>query len=77
MPKIATKTKPYDAAELLHTPKQMEVYLETCLEQPTDARTIAGALGDIARAKKAMAEIADKTGLGRESLYKQIARYPL
>lgn len=73
MPDTVVKTKPYDAAELLHTPEQMAAYLEVCLEEPTDAKTVAGALGDIARAKKMMAEISKKTGLGRESLYKSLS----
>jgi probable addiction module antidote protein len=46
-------------------------YLEAVLEE-NDPRLITAALGDIARAK-GMTQIAKKTGLGRESLYKALS----
>lgn len=49
----------------------MAAYLEAALEEG-DTSLIAAALGDIARAK-GMTEIASKTGLGRESLYKALS----
>jgi len=49
----------------------MVAYLEAALEE-NDPRLIAAALGDIARAK-GMTQIAKKTGLGRESLYKALS----
>ena len=49
----------------------MAAYLEAALEE-NDPSFIAAALGDIARAK-GMSQIAKKTGLGRESLYKALA----
>jgi probable addiction module antidote protein len=69
MPK--TKTRGWDAAEYLETEEDMAAYLEAALEEG-DTALIAAALGDIARAK-GMAEIARKTGLGRESLYKALS----
>lgn len=69
MPK--TKTRQWDAAEHLETEEDMAAYLEAALEEG-DASLIATALGDIARAK-GMTEIARKTGLGRESLYKTLS----
>ena len=69
MPK--TTTRPWDAAEHLNTAADMAAYLEAALEDG-DASVIAAALGDIARAQ-GMTEIARKTGLGRESLYKALS----
>ena len=69
MPK--TTPRPWDAAEHLNTAADMATYLEAALEDG-DASVIAVALGDIARAH-GMTEIARKTGLGRESLYKALS----
>ena len=66
-----TITHPWDAAEHLKTEKEMIAYLEAALEDG-DASLIAVVLGDIARAK-GMTQIARKTGLGRESLYKALS----
>jgi probable addiction module antidote protein len=49
----------------------MAAYLQAALEQG-DTGLIAAALGDIARAQ-GMTNIAQKTGLGRESLYKALS----
>jgi probable addiction module antidote protein len=49
----------------------MAAYLEAALEDG-DPTLIAAALGDIARAQ-GMSQIARKTGLGRESLYKALS----
>ena len=65
------KTRPWDAAEHLETEDDMAAYLEAALEEG-DPALVATALGDIARAK-GMSEIARKTGLGRESLYKALS----
>lgn len=66
-----TKTRVWDAAEELQTAEEMAAYLEAALEEG-DASLIAAVLGDIARAK-GMTDIANKTGLGRESLYKALS----
>ena len=66
-----TKTRPWDAAEYLDSEENMALYLEAALEEG-DAALVATTLGDIARAK-GMTEIARKTGLGRESLYKALS----
>jgi probable addiction module antidote protein len=65
------KTKIWDAAEHLKTKEDMAAYLEAALEE-NDSALIAAALGDIARAK-GMTQIANETGLGRESLYKALS----
>jgi len=64
-------SEPWDAAEHLNTAADMAAYLEAALEDG-DATVISAALGDIARAQ-GMTEIARKTGLGREGLYKALS----
>ena len=66
-----TKTKRWDAAEHLRSDEDMAAYLEAALEEG-DPALVSAALGDIARAK-GMTNIARKTGLGRESLYKALS----
>jgi probable addiction module antidote protein len=61
----------WDAAEHLESEEDMASYLEAALEE-NDPSIIAAALGDIARAK-GMSQIAEQTGLGRESLYKALS----
>lgn len=66
-------TTRYDVAEHLRTPEEMAMYLDACFEESDgDAAFIAKALGDIARAQ-GMAQVAEKTGLSRESLYKSLS----
>jgi probable addiction module antidote protein len=65
------KTKPYDAAEYLETEEDMAAYLQAALEEG-DAALVIHALGNIARAR-GMSQIARKTGLRRESLYKALS----
>jgi probable addiction module antidote protein len=68
-----TKTLRYDVTEQLRTPEEMAAYLDAWLtEAPDDAAGIARALGDIARAR-GMSQVARKTGLSRESLYKALS----
>jgi probable addiction module antidote protein len=73
MKKTKFATRPFDAANYLKTPEDMVLYLQACIDEaPDDAAFIAGALGDIARAK-GMSEVARKTGMSRESLYKALS----
>lgn len=65
------RTTTWDPAEHLETEEDMAAYLEAALEQ-NDPALIAAVLGDIARAKR-MSQIANQTGLGRESLYKALS----
>jgi len=66
-----TKMRRWDAADYLASDKDVVAYLEAALEEG-DAALFTAALGDVARAK-GMTEIARKTGLGRESLYKALS----
>ena len=65
------KTTVWDAADHLETREQMAAYLEAALDDG-NASVISAALGDIARSK-GMAQVAEETGLGRESLYKSLS----
>ena len=66
-------TTRYHVAEHLRTPEEMAMYLDACFEESDgDATFIAKALGDIARAQ-GMAQVAEKSGLSRESLYKSLS----
>ena len=66
------KTKPrhYDASEYLKNEDDISAYFEAALEEGDPALVIQ-ALGTIAKAR-GMSDIANKTGLGRESLYKAL-----
>ena len=64
---------PFDAAEYLENDEDMAAYLQAVmLEAGDDSALIASALGDIARAR-GMSELARKTGLNREGLYKSLS----
>jgi probable addiction module antidote protein len=65
------KTWLYDAAKSLESEENMAAYLQAALEDG-DAAMIVHALGNIARAR-GMSQIARKTGLRRESLYKALS----
>ncbi|HHE31673.1 MAG TPA: putative addiction module antidote protein [Chlorobaculum parvum] len=58
----------FDPANYLDSEEMIVEYLKAAAEDP-NPDVFFGALSDVARAK-GMAEIARKTGLGRESLYK-------
>lgn len=65
------ETERFDVAEYLDSEETIAAYLSSILEDG-DATEFIAALGDVARAK-GMAELAEKTGLGRESLYKTLS----
>jgi probable addiction module antidote protein len=65
------ETERFDIAEYLDSEEMIAAYLSSILEDG-DAAEFITALGDVARAK-GMAELAEKTGLGRESLYKTLS----
>jgi probable addiction module antidote protein len=62
------KTTTFDVQDYLKTPEQRAAYLEAILEDG-DADLIASGLGDIARAY-GPSELARRTGLSREAIYK-------
>lgn len=65
------KTRPFDMANYLNSEEEIAEYLRQVLED-NDAAELAGALGDIARAR-GMTQLARDTGLSRESLYKSLS----
>jgi probable addiction module antidote protein len=71
MKKNKITTSLWDASEHLETDEDMAMYLEAALEDG-DPALISAVLGDIARAK-GMAQIAEKIGMGRTSLYKALS----
>jgi probable addiction module antidote protein len=71
MNKLLSMTRPFDAAEYLDNAEAIAAYLEAAFEDG-DPAFIADALGTVARAK-GMTEVARKTGLSRESLYKALS----
>ena len=71
MKKNKITTSLWDVAEHLETDEDMVMYLEAALEDGNPA-LISAVIGDIARAK-GMSQIAEKTGLGRTSLYKALS----
>jgi probable addiction module antidote protein len=68
---MALKTIPFDIVECLDSEEAIQEYFSQVLEDG-DSEEIIDALGVIARAR-GMADLAAKTGLGRESLYKTFA----
>jgi probable addiction module antidote protein len=66
-----TKTIPWHTEDFLETPEDIAAYLEAVFEDG-DPELINHALGAIARSK-GMTEIARRTGLGRQSLYKALS----
>lgn len=64
--------------ESLKSPKEALAYLNTILEETRDGseesqRLLLMALKDIAEAQGGIGLLAEKTGLGRESLYKTLS----
>ena len=67
------KLKKWDSAEHLKTEADITRYWEACLEEGRDDPAfITTALGNIARARD-MSQLARKTGLTREGLYKALS----
>jgi probable addiction module antidote protein len=61
---------PFDASEYLDNEEVIAEYLAAALDAP-DTGVFLAALGDVAKAR-GMTEVAAKSGLGRESLYKAL-----
>lgn len=65
------KFSPYDPADALDSNEAIEVFMGGAFETG-DAAHIAAALGVVARAK-GMTELAARTGLSREQLYRSLS----
>ena len=68
---MGLKTKIFDPAAYLKSEEDILEYLKVWMEDGSP-QEIARALGDVARSK-GMSEIARKTGLGRQALYKALS----
>ena len=68
---MALKVTPFDPASYLETEEDILHYLEAAMEG-NNPKHIASALGDVARSQ-GMSEIAKKSGLGRQALYKALS----
>ena len=67
---MTVKIKEFDAADYLDSDEMIVEYLKAAAEDK-NPEVFLSALGDVARAK-GMTEVAKRTGLGRESLYKAL-----
>ena len=65
------ETKPFDTADYLDSPEMIEEYLNAAFET-ADPRLIKMALGNAARAV-GMSEIAGRSGLNRQNLYRALS----
>lgn len=68
---MARELKKWDAADYLKDAEDIAAYLEVVMEDNDPAMTIK-ALGAVARSA-GMTELANKIGVGRESLYKSLS----
>jgi probable addiction module antidote protein len=66
------ETIPWDVTEHLDNDEAIAAYLDAVFEEG-DPKLMAAAIGDIARAR-GMTEIAEKTGLSREGLYRALSK---
>ena len=68
---MALRTRKWDPAEHLKSPKAIAAYLDAAMEDG-DPSLITAALGDVARAR-GMSKIAKDSGLAREALYRALS----
>lgn len=68
---MSVKLIPFDAADFLKDEKTIAEYLNACMETG-DSDVMLSALSAAARAR-GMADLADRAGVNRESLYKALA----
>lgn len=68
---MPVNTRLWDASEHLDSPEAIAAYLDAAMEDG-DPAVITAALGDVARSR-GMTQIAQETGLARESLYRSLS----
>jgi len=69
---MAIATRPFDAANYLDTAADQVDLLSDALDSG-DPRTIAYALGAVARARGGIAKLAEDSGLSRQALHKALS----
>ena len=72
IPKRASPSRPFRAADHLQSEAEVAAYIESMLEDG-DARAVPVALRTVVDAVGGMAALADKTGLSRETLYRTLS----
>ena len=68
---MKTTTKKWDTSEYLDSPEMIQEYLKISFEEG-DTEQLLVAIGNVAKAQ-GMTEIAKKTNLGRQNLYKALS----
>jgi len=63
-------TRKWDTSEYLDSPEMIREYLNAAFEQG-DSELILAAIGNVAKAR-GMSDVASKTGLSRQNLYKAL-----
>ena len=66
------KTAPYDPVDYLKTPEDIAEYINAAIEDGSE-RVMLAVMQDVARAVMGMTELAQRTGLSRESLYNTLS----
>lgn len=72
MEENVSRTVLYDPVDYLKTPEDIAEYLNATIEDG-DERLMLAAIQDIVRATGSMTELANQTGLSRESLYRALS----
>ena len=67
---MTLKTQPFEAARFLEDDEAVAVFITSILEENNPA-LLAAALGEVAKAR-GMAQVAEKSGMAREALYKAL-----
>jgi probable addiction module antidote protein len=67
---MTTKLRKFDVTRYLDSEEATAIYLEEVIDEDPDMLVVA--LGNVARAR-GMTELAQKTGLARESLYQALS----
>jgi len=67
---MTTKLRKFDVTRYLDSEEAIAIYLEEVIDEDPDMLVVA--LGNVARAR-GMTELAQKTGLARESLYQALS----
>ena len=70
-----TTWRHFDAADYIKSEKDIALYLDAVMEEAADnPALLAHALGDVARARRNMSQLARDAGVTREGLYKALSR---
>lgn len=67
---MTLKTQPFEAARFLEDDEAVAVFI-TSIPEENNPALLAAALGEVAKAR-GMAQVAEKSGMAREALYKAL-----